>query len=199
MVRLVALGAVVAGGLAGYDAWGFRSALRFTENNAAPDIARRWDELARWHPTLPYFWPGEAKVARAKQAEWTVRAATARQVAGTAGTDDAAALAAIKERNPDLAPAIREVEASEALAKQENRWNEVKAEAAASADVPDVPLQTVRRFLREYPDSQHRAEADALLVSLRGRVESKLASRERQVVDDLGRATPLSALIGRRV
>ena len=191
LVRVVAVGALIAAGLAGYDAWGFRSALQFSAGNPAPDVARRWDELIRWHPTLPYFWPGDAKLARAKQAEWTVKAATARQVAGTAAPDAAAQLAKIKERNPDLAPAIRQIEAEEAAQRQETRWNEVKAEAAASGDVPDVPLQLVRGFLREYPDSEHRAEADALLASLRRRVESKAAGRERQVVDDLARAATL--------
>ncbi len=80
-------GRCVAAGLAGYDAWAFRSALQFEAGNAAPDVARRWDDLARWHPTLPYFWPGEARIARAKQAEWTVKAAQARQDAGTAAPD----------------------------------------------------------------------------------------------------------------
>ncbi len=191
LVRLVLLGGVVAGGLAGYDAWGFRSAVQFSATNAAPDVARRWDELARWHPTLPYFFPKDGRVARAQQAEWTVRAAEARQAAGTAAPDDAEHLKAIKERNPSLAGSITQLEEAEALARQETRWNEVKSEAAASSDVPDVPLQTVRKFLREYPDSKHRSEADALLVSLRTRVDSKLASRERQVVDDLGRAAKL--------
>ena len=191
LVRVGAVVALIAAGLAGYDAWGFRSALKFSDNNPAPDVARRWDELIRRHPTLPYFWPGDAKLARSKQAEWTVRAATARQAAGTAQPDASAQLAAIKERNPDLAPAIRRIEAEEAANRQEARWNEVKAEAAASSDVPDVPLQTVRGFLRDYPDSEHRAEADALLVSLRRRVVSKAAGRERQVVDDLTRAATL--------
>jgi len=191
LVRLAALGALIAAGLAGYDAWAFRSALTFETTNAAPDVAREWDDLARRHPTLPYFWPSDARVVRLKQAEWTVKAAQARQVAGTAAPDSAADLAEIKVRNPDLAPAIRQVEEAQALARQETRWNEVKAEAAASSDVPDVPLQTVRGFLRDYPDSPHRTEADALLASLRTRVDSKLAGRERQVVDDLARAAQL--------
>ena len=191
LVRLVGAGAVVAAGLAGYDAWGFRAALRFEANNPATDVARRWDDLDRWHPTLPYLFPADARVARDHRAEWAVRAAQARQSAGTAAPDSADRLAAIKERNPDLAPAIRRVEAAAAAAKQESRWNDVKAEAAASSDTPEVPLQAVRGFLREYPESQHRAEADALLVSLRGRAETKLLGRERQVVDDLARAAKL--------
>ena len=191
LVRLAALGAAVAAGVAGYDAWEFRSALRFAETNPAPDVARRWDDLLRWHPTLPIFWPGDARIARARQAEWTVRAAEARQAAGTATPEAAGLLAAIKERNPDLVPAIRHVEEAAALTRQESRWNDVKSEAAASSDTPDVPLQAVRGFLREYPDSRHRAEADALLVALRSRVDSRLAGRERQVVDDLARAATL--------
>ncbi len=191
LVRVAAVGALLAAGLAGFDAWSFHSATKFEDGNSAPEVARNWDELVRWHPTLPLFWPSDAKAARLKQAEWTVKAATARQVAGTAAPNASDQLKILKENNPDLAAEIRKVEAAEALSRQETRWNEVKAEAAASSDVPDVPLQTVRGFLREYPDSEHRAEADALLVSLKGRVDSKLAGRERQVVDDLTRSAKL--------
>ena len=188
----VALGlALIAAGLAGYDSWGYRDALAFERANPAPAVADRWDDLIRRHPTLPYFWPADAKQARQKQAEWTVKAAEARSIAGTAAPDASSKLAPIKERFPAQAPAIRRVEAEEARARQEEKWRAVQSEAASSPDEPDAPLNAVRGFLREYPDSAHRAEADALLTSLRGRVESRLAGRERQVIDDLVRASTL--------
>ncbi len=191
LARLTLAAGLVAAGLAGYDAWGYRDALAFERDNPAPAVARRWDDLARRHPSLPLFWPGDARRARLKQAEWAVRAAEARIVAGTSAPDASSALAPIKEQVPGLAPAIRRVEAEEARVRQEEKWVAVKAEAAASADEPDVPLKALRGFLREFPDSAHRAEADALLGSLRARVEARQAGRERQVVDDLARSSGL--------
>jgi len=183
--------ALVAAALAGYDAWGYRDALAFERDNPAPSVARRWDDLARWHPSLPVFWPSQAKLARLKRAEWAVKAAEARQLAGTSAPDASAELASIKEQVPTLALPIRNLEVAEGLARQEGKWLAVKAEAAASADEPEGPLKVVREFLREFPDSAHRAEADALLVALRGRIEARQAGRDRRIVDDLNRAASL--------
>ncbi len=191
LARFVVAGGLVAAGLAGYDAWGFRDATAFEIDNPAPAVARRWDEFARWHPSQRLFFPGDARRVQAKRFEWTVKAAEARQVAGTAAPDAAAALAPIKEQAPALASAIRDIEAAAALEKQESRWTEVKSEVAASADEPDVPLKAVRGFLRDYPDSTHRAEADGLLASLRGRVESRQVGRDRQIINDLARDASL--------
>ncbi len=192
LVRLALAAGAIAGGLAGYDYWGYRDAVQFARSdNPAGAVARRWDDLARWHPTLPYLWPGRAGQAALSRAEWTVKAAEARIVAGTDAPGLGQSLEAIKEQVPALAPAIREVVASQDRARQEARWAEVKAEAAASADEPDVPLRAVRGFLHEYPDSAHRAEADALMVSLRGRVEGRIAGRERLAIDDLVRSSNL--------
>ena len=183
---------LIAAGLAGYDFWGYRDALQFAQaDNPPPAVARRWDDLVKWHPSLRLFWPASAKQALATRDEWTVKAAATRVSVGTAEPDAAEKLAPLKERTPTLAIAVREVERAQELAKQEVRWTEVKAEAAASADEPDVPLSAVKRFLREFPDSAHRAEADALLVSLRGRVETRISGRERQVIDDLIRSSNL--------
>jgi hypothetical protein len=180
---------LVAAGLAAYDYWGYRDAVLFARgDNPAPAVARRWDDLLRWHPTLRFSRPADADRALASRDEWTVKAAAARVRVGTAEPDAAEQLAPLKERTPTLAIAVREVEQAQARARQDARWTEVQAEAAASADEPEVPLKAVKGFLREFPDSAHRAEADALLVSLRGKVDSRVASRERQVLDDLGRS-----------
>ena len=189
LVGTALLAGLVAGGLAAYDYWGYRDAVLFAQgDNPAPAVARRWDDLLKWHPSLRVFRPSDAKRALASRDEWTVKATATRVTAGTAEPDAAEKLAPLKERAPTLAIAVREVEHLQENAKQEARWAEVKAEAAASADEPDVPLSAVKKFLREFPDSAHRAEADALLVSLRARVDSRIAGRERQVLDDLVRS-----------
>ena len=189
LVGTALLAGLVAVGLAAYDYWGYRDAVLFAQgDNPAPAVARRWDDLLKWHPSLRVFRPSDAKRAMASRDEWTVKATATRVTAGTAEPDAAEKLAPLKERAPTLAIAVREVEHLQENAKQEARWAEVKAEAAASADEPDVPLSAVKKFLREFPDSSHRAEADALLVSLRTRVDSRVAGRERQVLDDLVRS-----------
>ena len=187
----LALG-LLAGGLAGYDYLGYRDAAQFAQgDNPAPAVASRWDDLLKWHPTFRYFWPGDAKLAQAARDEWTVKATASQVRVGTAEPDAAERLAPLKERSPTLAIQIRDVEKDQADRKQEARWLEVKSEAAAGADEPDASLQAVKRFLREFPDSPHRPEADALLGSLRGRVDSRVAGRERQMLDDLVRASRL--------
>ncbi len=187
----LAAGLLVAG-LAGYDYWGYRDAALFSRaENPAPAVARRWDDLVAWHPSLRIFFPAESRKALASRDEWAVKAAAAQVFVGTAAPDAAEKLAPLKERTPTLAIAVREVERAQERARQEARWAEVRSEAAASADEPDAPLKAVRGFLREFPDSAHRAEADALLASLRTRVESRVANRERQVIDDLIRSSGL--------
>ena len=189
LVGTALLAGLVAGGLVAYDDWGYRDAVSFARgDNPAPVVARRWDDLLKWHPSLRLTHPSDAKRAMASRDEWTVKATATRVTAGTAEPDAVAKLAPLKERAPTLALPIREIEKAQEVAKQEIRWTEVRSEAAASADEPDVPLSAVKKFLREFPDSAHRAEADALLVSLRGRVDSRIAGRERQVLDDLVRS-----------
>jgi hypothetical protein len=183
---------LIASGLAGYDYLGYRDAVQFASaDNPAPAVARRWDDLIRWHPTLRFFWPSDAKLALASRDEWLVKATAARVIAGTAEPDAAAKLAPLKERAPTLAIPIHDVEKAQENQKQEARWLEVKSEAASNADEPDAPLLAVKRFLREFPDSGHRGEADALLASLRSKVDSRVAGRERQVLDDLIRSSNL--------
>jgi hypothetical protein len=192
-VRLSLAAALIAGSLAGYDYWGYREASQFSASpdNAPPAVARKWDDLVRWHPSLPLFWPSDSKRALALRDEWAVKAAATRIAAGTAEPDAAEKLAPIKERTPTLVMAIHKVEEAQENVKQEARWTEVKSEAAGSLDEPDAPLNAVKQFLREFPDSPHRPEADALMASLAGKRDSKIAGRERQILDDLDRSSKL--------
>ncbi|WP_435016368.1 TRAFAC clade GTPase domain-containing protein [Tundrisphaera sp. TA3] len=186
----LAAGAIVAG-LAGYDAWGYRNALAFERDTPPQAVARHWEQLATWHPTLPLFWPKSAVDARFKAAEWKVKATQARILAGTAPPDAGEKLAPLKDQVPELVDRIREVEAAQERERQEKRWQAVKSEAAGAADEPDAPLMAIKGFLREFPDTQHRAEAEALLNSLKGKVETRQSGRERQIIDDMIRSASL--------
>jgi len=193
-VLCVALGlAAGAAALAGYDARGVRGALAFEadRDNPAPAVARRWGDLLAGHPSLPLFWPARAKLARSRQAEWTVRAAELQVANGTAPADLGDRLNALKDQAPGLVPAIRKVEAAQGQARHDARWKAVSADARSAGDDPDPPLAALRAFLKDFPDSPRRREAEALVAALRGDAEARESARDRLLVDDLARAEGL--------
>jgi hypothetical protein len=194
-VRLASAAVLGLAALAGYDAWGFHNALAFEaqRDNPAPAVARRWGEVLAWHPSLAWFWPGRARVARARQAEWTVKAAALQVANGTAAPDLHARLDGLKDQAPQLVSAIRQVEDAQERARHDGRWKTARAEARAltPADDPEPPLAAVRSFLKDFPETPHRAEAVALVEALKGQADTLRSARERQVVDDLDRAEGL--------
>jgi len=192
-VRFAAFAAACVAGAAGYDAWGFHSALAFESgrDNAAPAVARRWGEVLAWHPSLPLFWPGRARAARMRQAEWSVKAAGVQVANGTAPADLGERLTGLKDQVPRLVPEIRKVEDARDRARHDDRWKAVRAEALAPSDDPEPPLAAVRAFLKEYPETGRRGEALAMLNTLKGQAAAKRSDRERQVVDSLIRAEGL--------
>ena len=108
------LAGLIAGGLAGYDIWGYREAVQFTQADNPPSaVARRWDDLLKWHPTLPYFRPSDARQALAFRDEWTVKATATQINVGTADPDAAEKLAPLKERSRTLAIAVGKIEEAE--------------------------------------------------------------------------------------
>ena len=178
-------------GLVGYDALAFQQALTFERDNAPPAVSARWDSLLAWHPTLGVFWPAKAKAARAKQAEWAVKSAAVQVANGTANPNLSDKLAGLKDQSPALAAEIRKVEAARELAKHDDRWKVVKAEANTPTDDIEPAIATVRGFLKDFPDTPRRAEAVALLNTLKGQQGSRKSERERRIVDDLIRAEGL--------
>src|SRR5262249_7021307 len=71
------------------------------------------------------------------------------------------------------------------------RWNETRGDALAPTDEPRKPLAAVEAFLRDFPDTPHRAEATALVQALRSQTDARQAAVERAVVDDILRAEEL--------
>jgi hypothetical protein len=192
-LRAAAIAALGLGALAGYDAWGFHNALAFEaeRDNPAPAVARRWGDVLAWHPSLDFFWPGRAKAARLRLAEWTVKAAEVQVANGTAAPDLHGKLTALKDQAPGLVPAIRKVEDAESRARHDERWRSVMADTRTPGDDPEAPLAALSAFLKEYPDTPHRAEALALVGSLKTEAAARRSSLERRFVDDLARAEGL--------
>jgi hypothetical protein len=193
--RFAAAVLVAIGTLAGSDLMAFHRT-RMIENagdEAAPALARRWAELIKWHPSLPLFWPALSHEARSKCDEWQVKAADIQVVNGTAPADLDIQLGRLKDQAPRLAPAIRKVEVAQENARQEERWKTVHAEALslAALDDPGAPLSSIDRFLRDYPETSHRAEAIALARSLKSDLAQRRTIAERQFVDELIRSESL--------
>jgi hypothetical protein len=192
MVRLAASVVFAIGALAGYDALGYQRARAFERDGdrAAPAIARRWSDLLEWHPSLGVFWPGLARQARLKRAEWQVKAADVQVANGTAPADLPARLDGLKDQAPQLTPAIRKVETAQEQLRHDQRWKSVQGEARslAAIDDPQTGLAAIDAFLREFPDTTHRPEALKLAQSLKEQRDSKQFALDRQFVDDLVRS-----------
>lgn len=193
VMRASAFALVSVTALASYDVWGFHRALAFEADpeNAAPAVARRWNDVLAWHPSLPLFWPSRAKVARVRQGEWIVKAAEVQVANGTASPDVIEKLSHLKDQSPRLVPEIRKVEDARQRARHDERWKAVKAESLVQADDPEPLLAALRSFLLEYPETGRREEALAMLRALKNQALAKRSAQERRIVDDLIRAEGL--------
>src|SRR5271157_3438426 len=181
--KLVLLASLLLALLAGYDFWGFHRATAFEREpeNPAPLVARTWSGLLAEHPSLPLFWPSLARQARLKRNEWAVKAAGVQLASGVAVPDLAARLEGIKEQAPQLAPAIRKVEQARELARHDERWKEVYAEALSlsAIDDPEKPLAQLDAFLREFPDTPRRSEVLARLDDYLHKLDERDIERAR--------------------
>jgi hypothetical protein len=192
IVRLGAAAVVGVAALAGYDAWGFQRALAFEQGgNPAPVVASRWGEFLQWHPSQPFFWPSQARQAAHKRDEWTVKAAELRVALGTAAPDLSATLGPLKEQAPDLAPQIQRVEDAQTRDRHDRRWKELQTAELSAGDRPDQAAAAVVAFLKEFPDTPHRAEAGQLLSRLTTRVIERRDASDRQALAALRQAGSL--------
>ncbi len=146
-----------------------------------------------WHPSIGLFWPGLARQAREKKAEWLVKAADVQVANGTAAADLPARLDGLKDQAPQLTPAIRKVEEAQEQLRHDQRWKAVQGEARslAAIDDPAIGLASIDAFLREFPETPHRAEALKLAQSLQEERNAKRFALDRQFVDDLVRSESL--------
>ena len=138
-------------------------------------------------PLAPNVLATTARQARLKKAEWQVKAADIQVANGTAAVDLNTRLGQLKDQAPQLAPAIRKVEAAQEQVRHDERWKTVQAEALslAAIDDPAAPLATIDAFLRAYPDTTRRAEAISLARSLKNELITRKSAVEQRFVDDL--------------
>lgn len=185
VLNTVALGGLGIGGVAAYDVAGYRMAVRFEQGNAAPAVAQNWAEARSWHPTLGLFFPKMEEDARARSARWAVAAADQKVQLGTATPEVKQELAALKEKAPELAPAIAKVEAAQNLRQHDELWKQIQADAAIPGEDPQKIRDKVVALLRAYPESTHRDEATALVVKLSDQIAKMATDRDRKRVENL--------------
>jgi GTPase SAR1 family protein len=193
--KIAAVAILCLGLVAGSDFVAFQRAAAFERGSesTAPAVAKRWSELLDWHPSLPYFWPVLAREARLKKVEWQVKAADIQVANGTAPADLPEQLGQLKDQAPQLTPAIRKVEEAREHQKHDERWKAVQGEvlSLAAADDPAIALAAIDKFLREYPETPHRAQALRLARPLKNELAARRSAQERQVLDDLIRSESL--------
>lgn len=181
-------------GVLAYDAWGYRSALAAERSNRpAVELERRWTDFVAWHPTHRLWWPDQARTAREKLRQWTVRAAAERVAAGTAPGDAelSSTLERVRQEDPRLAGEVREVEAARARQRHDDQWRQLQADDRAAGDDPEARLAAYRAFVRAFPETEHRAEAESRIRALESENEARRTLTERQELDTLKRELAL--------
>jgi GTPase SAR1 family protein len=189
--RLVTFGATAAAlvlAALGYDAWGYRRALAFERDQAAPAVARRWADLLAWHPTLPWTFPASHRQAARKLAEWTVKAAEVQVANATATPDLNQRLKTLKDENPALVLQIQKVEQAQDRQRHDQRWKELQAASLVATDRAEDQLDALRGFVEEFDWTPHREEIARLADSLRRQVAERTLRRHTEAVEAIRRA-----------
>lgn len=186
LTRLVVGAAMLVGGLAAYDVMGYKATRKFEAGGNPPaSIEKAWDDFFAWHPTHRYLFPKEDNAARQGRKEWTLRAERDRLAAGLDRPDLADSIRATKSTNPELAPEIAKVEKALDLRKHDVAWKALRVADPVAIDKPEEYLASLRAFLREFPDTTHKAEAVALIGTVEKGVSNKRDREDKQAFDAL--------------
>jgi len=186
--RLTIAAALIAGVVAGYDFLGYRSARTFEAGGNPPAaVEKTWDEFLAWHPTHRFLFPKESIAARRSLYEWSFRAERDRLAAGLDRPELAEAIRVRKTANPELAPEIAKVETALDLRKHDVAWKNLRVADPVAIDKPESYLASLRTFLKDFPDTPHKAEAVALIGTIEKGVSTRRDRDDRQAIDALVR------------
>ncbi len=179
----------IAGGLFGYDAWGYREALAFEQaDNPPAAVERHWSEFLTWHPLHRFLLPSEAREAVGHLDAARLKAEQARVEVGIDRPELAQQLRDKKVASPENAPAIARVE--EALRRQQHdaAWKDLAVPDMIVVDKPEELLARAKTFLIQYPDTSHKADAVKLIRDLNAKVENRRDLDDKQAMESLTRA-----------
>ncbi len=192
LVRAAVAAGLVVAALAGYDALGFRDALAFERQGYPPTaVERRWRDFLAWHPLQPVFFPDQARDARDKLREWTVKAAEQRVAVGTETPDLPETLTQLKEQAPDRIEDIRRVEDAIRQKRHDERWRELRTADLVEDDRPEERVAAYQAFLREFPESPNCEEALKRIAESKQLLAERRDRSERSEVDALARELAL--------
>ena len=193
LVKLTLVAGLLAGAVFGYDALGYRAARAF-EHDANPPAAveKAWRDFVTWHPTHRFLFPKDDAIARRSLDEWSMRANGDRLKAGASLPDLAEEIRARKQASPEQAPEIAKLELALDRQKHDAAWKALRIADPVAIEKPEEYLSHLRAFLREYPDTSHKAEAVAMLGAVRKGVETRRDQDDRQALDGLVRRAGLS-------
>lgn len=191
IARTALVAAALLLGVIGYDACGYHDALRYEQTgNSAPDVEARWDALLQRHPTLPWFFPANSSTARRKHAEWQVKSATV-QLAGGKAQPNVDQIRELKARDPALIPSVDAFEAAESAAREKAAWKALRVADVVGIEDPVAHLASARKFLREFPETTHRAAAVTLVRELETAVSMDAARSDSKLLENVRRASGL--------
>lgn len=144
--------------------------------------------MRSWHPTMGLFFPKMEEDARARSALWAVASAAQKVNLGTASADVKQELALLKDKSPELAPAIAKVEAAQNKRNHDELWKQIKAEVAIPGEDPQKIRDKVVELLKVYPESPNRDEATDYLLKLSDQISKVATDRDRKRVENLALA-----------
>lgn len=184
------LAGLLAGGIALYDLADFEWLKRRESSLTASEGVEAWKSLLGRHPHLAWYWPSKARAAGEKLAEWQLKEEEFRVAAGRPEADPSL-LERLKEKSPDRLEAIAKVEQARDKLRHDERWKDLTADALIPGADPAKQLAALRTFLRDFPQTEHRADAIQLATDLQKRVEEGVTRTQRQQIEDLRRAATI--------
>jgi hypothetical protein len=186
--KLTLVAALLTASLFAYDFVGYRSARLFAAaDNPPAAVEKAWTNFFAWHPTHPFLFPKADETARRSLTDSHLNAEAQRIASGADRPGLAAEIQAKKIAQPELAPELAKVELALGKQKHEKAWKALQIADPVAIDKPDEYLASLRAFLREFPETSHRAEAVALIGVIQKRVETRRDHDDRQAVDSLVR------------
>ena len=196
LLQTAGLGCALVLGLVGYDAWGYHDALKFETAARSPaEIEAHWSRLVLQHPSMRFVFPDKLRDAQEKQMAWRLKAAQARLEGGDADVEILKDLPRMRTQAPTLAAQIDEVRRTEANLRQEQAWKRLEVADLVAIEDPDRHLNATRQYLRDFPDTPHRAEAVTLVAGLEKLRDARMTRNDRQVIDGLSRASSLPGAV----
>jgi hypothetical protein len=195
LLILVAVTAVLGLAVGGYDALGYRQAVRFESEHADEPAAvlQSWQEFCAWHPTRNVIWPGAAQAEEehlatlgehVRKVRYAQDLAALRQQAGDPDADPEAAwqrYGEFRAAHAEAAPGPEVASVRAALKARRDQEVERRAEQAYAQLVRagnegvdlSVLLAQADQYLRDYHETEREPEVRKLRAAYLLRLDER--------------------------